>query len=342
MKVLVTGGAGYIGSHTIIDIIESTDWEIFSIDSFINSSEESFKRIERITGKRIKNFQIDLCDQEKLQSVIQEIGDIDGVIHFAALKAVGESVERPLRYYRNNLIGLLNILDICESFNIPNFIFSSSCSIYGNVKRLPVDENTPLATPESPYAATKSIGEDILKDFSKVSEVNLIALRYFNPVGAHLSGLIGENPINKPSNLFPVITQTAVGIISQMEVFGTDYNTKDGSCVRDYIHVSDIAKAHVLALRYAESKGKLNDLEFYNLGSGKGVSVLEAISEFENLSGKKLNFKLSKRRPGDVEAIYSNSLKAEKTIGWKPRFNLKDMMSSAWNWQKQLETEKNE
>ncbi len=342
MKVVVTGGAGYIGSHTIIDIVESTDWELISIDSFINSTPDTFRRVEEITGKKIANFRIDLCDRSALENEFTEIGPVDGIIHFAALKAVGESVEKPLLYFQNNITGLLNILECCDKFNIPNLIFSSSCSIYGNVAVLPVDEMTPLAKSESPYAATKAIGEEILKDFSKVSNTNLIALRYFNPVGAHSSGLIGENPINKPSNLFPVITQTAVGIIKEMQVFGANYKTRDGSCIRDYIHVSDIANAHILALKYALEQEKLENLEFYNLGSGNGVSVLEAISTFENISNLKLNYNLSDRRAGDVESIYSNSKKAKSELGWTPKFELKEMMNSAWKWQQQLEKEKNE
>lgn len=340
MKVVVTGGAGYIGSHTIIDMIESTNWDIVSIDSFINSTSDTFRRIQEITGKEIENFQIDLCDRNALQNVFSKIGPVDGIIHFAALKAVGESVEKPLLYYQNNITGLLNIIECCDKFNIPNLIFSSSCSIYGNVDVLPVDEMTPLAKSESPYAATKAMGEEILKDVAKVSSTNLIALRYFNPVGAHHSGLIGENPINKPSNLFPVITQTAVGIIKEMQVFGSDYKTRDGSCIRDYIHVSDIANAHILALKYAVDQGKLENLEFYNLGSGNGVSVLEAISTFENLSNLKLNYNFSARRAGDVESIYSNSKKAKSKLGWKTKFELTEMMSSAWKWQQQLEKEK--
>ena len=342
MKVVVTGGAGYIGSHTIIDMIESTNWDVISIDSFINSTSDTFRRIQEITGKEIENFQIDLCDRNALQNVFSKIGPVDGIIHFAALKAVGESVEKPLLYYQNNITGLLNIIECCDKFNIPNLIFSSSCSIYGNVGVLPVDELTPLAKSESPYAATKAMGEEILKDVAEISSTNLIALRYFNPVGAHHSGLIGENPINKPSNLFPVITQTAVGIIKEMQVFGSDYKTRDGSCIRDYIHVSDIANAHILALKYAVDQGKLENLEFYNLGSGNGVSILEVISTFENLSNLKLNYNLSARRAGDVESIYSNSKKAKSKLGWKTKFELTEMMSSAWNWQQQLEKEKNE
>ena len=320
MKVVVTGGAGYIGSHTIIDMIESTNWDVISIDSFINSTSDTFRRIQEITGKEIENFQIDLCDRNALQNVFSKIGPVDGIIHFAALKAVGESVEKPLLYYQNNITGLLNIIECCDKFNIPNLIFSSSCSIYGNVGVLPVDELTPLAKSESPYAATKAMGEEILKHVAEISSTNLIALRYFNPVGAHHSGLIGENPINKPSNLFPVITQTAVGIIKEMQVFGSDYKTRDGSCIRDYIHVSDIANAHILALKYAVDQGKLENLEFYNLGSGNGVSILEVLSPFDPLRPLKLPYNLSARRAGAVDSIYSNSKKAKSKLGWKTKF----------------------
>ncbi len=339
MRVLITGGAGYIGSHTIIRIIESTNWEVVSIDSFNNSSPDSFDRIERITGKRIKNHTLDLSNELETKKCFDTIGKVDGIIHFAALKAVGESVEKPLLYYKNNLQSLLNVLENCAALEIPNLIFSSSCSIYGNVTKLPVDENTPLAQSESPYAATKAMGEEILADYKKTSSTSIISLRYFNPVGAHESGLIGEYPINKPNNLFPVITQTAVGKIKQMEVFGTDYNTRDGSCVRDYIHVCDIADAHILALKSSVQRKKWKAVEFYNLGSGNGVSVLEAVSTFEQLCGRQLNYKISERRSGDVEAIYSNSEKARVDLGWTAKKDLKEMIQSAWKWQLQIEKE---
>lgn len=342
MKVIVTGGAGYIGSHTIIRILESTNWEVVSIDSYLNSRPKTFERIRQITGKTVENFEVDLANNNETLDCFKKIGKVDGVIHFAALKAVGESVEKPLFYYKNNIQGLLNVLEASVANKIPNFIFSSSCSIYGNVEKLPVDENTPLAVPESPYAATKAMGETILNDFKVASDLNITSLRYFNPVGAHESGLIGEDPINKPNNLFPVITQTAVGKIEKMSVFGDDYQTRDGSCIRDYIHVCDIADAHILSLKHAIESKNQQSVDFYNLGSGNGVSVLEAINTFEEISDKKLNYHIADRRAGDVEAIFSNSAKAHKELGWEVKNNLNDMMSSAWKWQQQLEKESNE
>ncbi|MGB0403279.1 MAG: UDP-glucose 4-epimerase GalE [Salibacteraceae bacterium] len=341
MKVLITGGAGYIGSHTILEILESKGWEIYSIDNFVNSSDTTFSRINTISGASIKNFEVDLVNLNDLKEVFKSIGSIDGIIHFAALKAVGESVEKPLWYYENNLVGLINILKCCTEFRVPNLIFSSSCSIYGNVETLPVDENTPLAKAESAYASTKSIGEEIIEHFSKVNDTKTICLRYFNPVGAHKSGLNGENPINKPNNLVPVITQFASGIIKEMSVHGTDYNTRDGSCIRDYIHVTDIAKAHIKALEYS-SKDMANNLDFFNLGSGNGVSVLEAIKSFEEVANVKLNYKLGPRRPGDVESIYSDSSKAKSLLHWETELEIKDMMSSAWKWQQNLNNEQND
>ena len=335
-KILVTGGAGYIGSHTIIELITNTDWEIISLDNFTNSSATTFDRIEAITGKKIKNYDIDLRNLLSLKKLFEDEGHIDGIIHFAALKAVGESVERPLYYYDNNFNGLVNILRCCRDYQVPNLIFSSSCSIYGNTTHLPVDEETPFAVAESPYAHTKAVGEEILKHHCQASPTKVICLRYFNPVGAHVSGKIGENPINKPNNLVPVITQTAAGIIPDMFVHGNDYNTRDGSCVRDYIHVTDIADAHIKSLQYLINEQNQEQIEYFNLGTGNGVSVLEAIHMFEKVSGAKLNYKIGPRRPGDVEAIYSNSAKALAKLNWKPVFGLKEMMESAWKWQQEI------
>ncbi|MBD80073.1 MAG: UDP-glucose 4-epimerase GalE [Crocinitomicaceae bacterium] len=335
MKVLITGGAGYIGSHTIIEILESREWEIYSIDNFCNSEEKTFDRINRITNSNIKNFPVDVCDLAQLQDAFTKIGKIDGVIHFAALKAVGESVDEPLLYYHNNIEGLVNILKCCEQFNVPNLIFSSSCSIYGNVDQLPVSESTPMARAESPYASTKVMGEEIIEHFSKVSATKCTCLRYFNPVGAHNSGLIGENPINKPNNLIPVITQFASGIIPEMYVHGTDYDTRDGSCIRDYIHVSDIARAHVMALEYSMKQNK-TFIDHINLGTGEGVSVLEAIIAFEKVAGFKLNYKIGPKRAGDVKSIYSDPKKAKDLLGWVPKLGIEEMMASSWKWQQNL------
>ncbi len=335
--IIVTGGAGYIGSHTIIELIETTSFNVISIDNYSNSTEKTFDRIELITGKKIRNYQIDICNKTELERVFEENTHIVGIIHFAAFKSVGESVTDPQKYYFNNINSLLNILDCSLKYNITNFIFSSSCSVYGNIDELPVKETTPIGKAESPYAYTKQIGEEILKDYSKAnSQLQTTALRYFNPVGAHVSGLNGELPLNKPNNLVPIITNTAIGKIAQMTVFGDDYPTRDGTCIRDYVHVSDIANAHIKALYLLiENKNKSN-FSIFNLGSGNGVSVLEAIAAFEKISGKKLNYQIGQKRDGDVGAIYSDNSFSEKTLGWTPKYNLEDMMSSAWKWELEL------
>jgi UDP-glucose 4-epimerase len=335
--IIVTGGSGYIGSHTVIELIETTSFNVVSIDNYSNSTEKTFDRIELITGKKIRNYQIDICNKTELESVFEENSNIIGIIHFAAFKSVGESVADPQKYYYNNINSLLNILDCSLKYNIANFIFSSSCSVYGNIDELPVKETTPIGKAESPYAYTKQIGEEILKDYSKAnSQLKTIALRYFNPVGAHISGLNGELPINKPNNLVPIITNTAIGKIAQMTVFGDDYPTRDGTCIRDYVHVTDIANAHIKALDFLiENKNKSN-FSIFNLGSGNGVSVLEAIAAFEKISGKKLNYQIGQKRDGDVGAIYSDNSFSEKTLGWTPKYNLEDMMSSAWKWELEL------
>lgn len=337
MKILITGGAGYIGSHTIIDVLEKTSWQIISTDNFIHSDSKTFERIKNISGKEIKNYNIDLCNLEKTKKIFSENKDIAGIIHFAALKSVPESVANPDLYYRNNNESLKNILSCVKEFGIKNFIFSSSCSVYGEIDKLPVNEETPLQKAQSPYAETKQMGEKIIIEFSKSNpEVHSISLRYFNPVGAHISGLIGEVPIGKPDNMVPSITQTAIGKLPQFNVFGNDYKTRDGSCIRDYIHVSDIANAHVLALQCLFNKKIENNYEVINLGSGKGVTVLEAVKAFEKIIGKKLNYKIASRRSGDIEAIYSDSTKAEKLLGWKPKYNIEQMMESAWKWELNL------
>lgn len=335
--IIVTGGAGYIGSHTIIELLEQTNYNIISIDNFSNSNKETFERIEKITGKTIRNLNVDICDFESLELAINSVNNIVGIIHFAAFKAVGESVTNPLAYYHNNLNSLVNILKICQTNNINNFIFSSSCSVYGNVTSLPVTEDTPFSIAESPYAHTKQIGEDIVSNFTK-SETNFnsVLLRYFNPVGAHKSGLNGELSKDKPNNLVPFITQSAMGILPPLTVFGDDYDTRDGSCIRDYIHVTDIADAHVRALNYLVSNKNSKKISVFNLGTGNGVSVLECIHSFEKVSNQKLNYKIGKRREGDVVNIYANNALAKKELNWSPKFNLDDMMLSAWNWQLNL------
>lgn len=341
MKILITGGAGYIGSHTIIDILENTNWEVISIDNFSNSTPKTYNRIAQITGKTIKHYEVDLRDLEKTQQVFNDNNDIVGIIHFAAFKSVPESVDEPLLYHDNNNNSLINILKCQQQFKVPYLIFSSSCSVYGNIDKLPVTENTILNKPESPYAYTKQIGESIVSDFIKVNPtLKAISLRYFNPVGAHKSGLNGEVPLSRPNNLLPFITQTAIGKLEQVTVFGNDYNTKDGTCVRDYIHVSDIASAHVAALKTLFENANFPNYDVINLGSGNGVSVLEIINAFEQQNNIKLNYKFGPRRQGDVESIYSDSSKALKVLGWKTNYNINDMVKSAWLWEQNLNKEK--
>ncbi len=331
-KILVTGGCGFIGAHTVVDLIEN-GYEVISIDDNSRSSDYLLEGIEKITGKRIKNYKVDLKNFDETLAVFQENEGIDGIIHFAAYKAVGESVGAPLLYYENNLFSLINVLKCVKEFNIPNFVFSSSCTVYGNPDAIPVTETSPEKPAESPYGATKQMGEKIVKDFTKAEKCNAILLRYFNPVGAHPSIQIGELPIGRPQNLVPAITQFAIGKINDMTVYGNDYPTRDGSCVRDYIHVSDIAHAHTLALEFLISKKNNSACEIFNLGSGNGVTVLEAIHAFEKVSGKKLDYKIGQRRPGDVIAIYANNNLATTALGWEVKYNLDDMMRTAWQWE---------
>jgi UDP-glucose 4-epimerase len=339
--IIVTGGAGYIGSHTIIELLQNTSYHIISIDNFSNSTKETFNRIEAITGKQVENLDIDICDLQKLELAIKQVKNPIGVIHFAAYKSVGDSVLNPLAYYHNNITSLVNILSVCKTFHIPQFIFSSSCSVYGNVSELPVTENTAFSIAESPYAHTKQIGEDIVSNFAKSeSFFNNVLLRYFNPVGAHQSGLNGELSKDKPSNLVPFITQSAIGILPPLTVFGDDYDTRDGSCIRDYIHVSDIADAHVKALNYLIEKKNSQQTSIFNLGTGNGVSVFECIHSFEKVSHQKLNYHIGKRRPGDVINIYANNTLAKSQLNWQPKYNLDDMMLSAWKWELNLKDNK--
>lgn len=334
--VIVTGGAGYIGSHTIIELIENTDFNVISIDNFSNSDKVTFERIKDITGVDVKNYNINLCDKVSLFNSIEET-NIIGVIHFAAFKSVPESVDNPMKYYKNNIDSLLNVLEFCIERDIVNLIFSSSCSVYGNINVLPVKEDTLFNKAESPYAYTKQIGERILEDFSISNpKINTISLRYFNPVGAHISGKIGESPINPPTSLVPIITQTAIGIREKMFVHGTDYETRDGSCIRDYIHVSDIAKAHIQALDYLIQKKNKAVNSIFNLGTGNGVTVIEAIEAFIKVTGLSLNVEYGPRREGDVEAIYSETSKSSSELNWKPEIDLETMMDSAWKWQQKI------
>ena len=332
-KILVTGGAGYIGSHTIIELMESAGCEVISADNYSNSTPETYVRIKNITGKTPKHYDIDLCDANTVKKMFAENKDIDGIIHFAAYKSVPESVENPDLYYHNNIDSLVNMLDAVKDYKIPNFIFSSSCSVYGDIEKLPVNEETPLH-PISPYGHTKQKGEDILQEFTRTcKETKVVSLRYFNPVGAHISGKIGEVPMQRTANLIPVITQTAIGKRKETTVFGTDYNTRDGSCIRDYVHVTDIARAHIDALAYLEKNKNAPSYSVFNLGTGSGVSVLEMIHTFEKVSGVKLNYRMGGRREGDVAAIYSDNSKVQKILGWTPKYSLDDMMLSAWKWE---------
>ncbi len=331
-KVLVTGGCGYIGSHTIISLIES-GYEPISIDNLSNSYEESLERVFQITGKKVKNHRIDLCDAPSLHTVFDQYDDIQGIIHFAALKAVGESVEKPLLYFRNNLNSLLNVMDQANRKGIDHVIFSSSCTVYGQATDLPVTEETEMKEAESPYGRTKQLSEYILKDLSEIWGINALSLRYFNPAGAHPSGLLGEAPRVAALNLVPVITETAAGKRDTCVVFGDDYDTRDGSCIRDYIHVMDLADAHTKALTYLLQNKHSSNYEVFNLGIGQGVTVLESIQAFERVTGQKLKYEIGPRRPGDVVAIYSNYDKAKKHLGWMPRFGIDDIMKSAWQWE---------
>lgn len=338
--ILITGGCGYIGSHTAIELLEENRFNVISIDNLSNATEEVLDRIEAVTGKRMTNYAIDLCDLQATREVFEANPDIVGVIHFAAFKSVGESVEQPLWYYENNFSSLINVLKCCETYGVPHVIFSSSCSIYGNVDQLPVSEDTPVKDVESPYASTKLVGERILQDFVRsCDEVKCISLRYFNPVGAHASGLNGELPGNRPSNLVPAITQTAAGLLPQLTVFGGDYETRDGSCIRDFIHVTDIAIAHIKALDYLMAEQQEAPYEVYNLGTGQGVSIFEAISAFEQVTGQQLNYVVGERRPGDVVAIYSDSSRAKERLGWEATRGIREMMASAWKWQENLSRE---
>lgn len=335
-KILVTGGSGYIGSNTIVDLVNN-GYDVISIDNFSRGHEALINGIAAILGKKVKNYAIDLCNMEDTRAVFEENKDIEGIIHFAAYKSVPESVMHPITYFRNNLDSLLNILQCAKEYDVKHFVFSSSCSVYGNAEKLPVTEETAFKPAESPYARTKQMGEDICRDFVKANpEHKVILLRYFNPVGAHSSALIGEYN-KRPENLVPVITQTAIGKRESMTVFGTDYPTRDGSCIRDYIHVSDIAHAHTLAVSKSLEESLPNACEVFNLGTGKGVTVLELIKAFEEESGKKLNYKLGERRPGDVISIYANNEKAKDLLGWQPQFGVKEMMATAWKWELYLD-----
>ncbi len=333
-KVLVTGGTGYIGSHTVVELLEK-DFEVYIIDNLSNSRIEVLDGIYAITGKQSEFEKFDLCDQDRLRTFFKNNKDIGSIIHFAAYKAVGESVEKPLKYYRNNLLSLMNLLDGMEEFHIPNLVFSSSCTVYGQAENLPVTEKTPIKPAESPYGNTKQISEEIIQDTVYSSKfIKSVSLRYFNPIGAHPSALIGELPMGVPDNLVPYITQTGIGIRDFLRVFGNDYNTPDGSAIRDYLHVVDLAKAHVMAIERLFEKKSTPSYEVFNLGTGKGVSVFEMIKSFERVSGRKLNLKVLDRRPGDIEKIWADTRHANNELGWKTESSLDEAVKTAWDWEK--------
>ncbi|MFL9844942.1 UDP-glucose 4-epimerase GalE [Flavobacterium rhizosphaerae] len=333
-KILVTGGTGYIGSHTVVELF-TAGYDVIIVDNFSNSSPGILDQIEKISGKRPEFEQLDLCESDKVKDFLSRHKDISGIIHFAAFKAVGESVQKPLKYYKNNLYSLINILEnINEKIN---FVFSSSCTVYGQPEELPVTEDAPVKPAQSPYGNTKQIGEEILSDFCDVnSTLNVISLRYFNPVGAHDSALIGELPIGVPNCLVPFITQSAIGKRGPITVYGDDYNTPDGSAVRDYIHVVDLAKAHVSAIERMESGVSESNYEVFNLGTGKGTSVFEAVNAFESSTGVKLNYSVGPRRPGDVEKVWGDVNKSAAVLGWKAGLGIDEMMKSAWEWEKYI------
>ena len=335
-KIIVTGGAGYIGSHTVVALVES-GFEPVIIDDFSNAERQVHERLESITGKSLTLHEGDCNDMNFMSGVIEKEGNIKGVIHFAAFKAVGESVQKPLAYYQNNIGSLLVLLKLMEKYNIDNFVFSSSCTVYGQPDQLPVTETTAKKPAESPYGNTKQICEEIIEDYVKsTTQFKAVSLRYFNPIGAHPSSLIGELPLGVPGNLVPFVTQTAAGLRPEIVVFGDDYNTPDGTCIRDYIHVVDLAKAHVKAIAYIQKSSQAKLYDIFNLGTGKGNSVLEVIKTFEKVTGEKLNYKIGPRRSGDVEQVYASVDKSNEVLGWTAGLDLGQALKDAWNWQKTL------
>jgi UDP-glucose 4-epimerase len=333
MKILVTGGCGYIGSHTMLDLIEN-GFEAISVDNYSNSNKSVLNYMGEYLEKEVYNYPVDLCDIEALREVFAQEKNIQGVIHFAAFKNVGESVHYPIKYFHNNLVGLLNLLQVMQENNVNQLIFSSSCSVYGNAEILPVTEQTPWQKAESPYARTKQMGEDIITDFIIANPAfKVVILRYFNPAGAHYKAGIGENSKYAAENLVPIITETALGKRKKVIVYGNDYPTRDGSCIRDYIHIMDLASAHTKSIQYLEKHSNSENPEIFNLGIGTGVSVLEAIQAFEKATGEKLNYEIGPRRAGDVVAIYANNELAAQKLNWKPQRSILEIMKSAWEWQ---------
>ena len=337
MKIFVTGGTGYIGSHTVVEL-QQAGYEVVIADNLSNSKIDVIDGIEKITGVRPAFEQLDIADSAALRDFFSRNRDINAIIHFAALKAVGESVQIPLEYYKNNLNTIINLLECMKEFNVPNLVFSSSCTVYGQADELPVSEATPRKEAESPYGNTKSISEDIMRDVARVSpELNLLALRYFNPIGAHPSAFIGELPSGVPNNLIPYLTQTVAGIREQLSVFGDDYDTPDGTPIRDYIDVVDLAKAHVIAIkRLLDGKNKAN-YEFFNIGTGSGVTVLQLINAFEKATGQKVNYKIVGRRAGDIEKVWADTTLANNELGWKAQVPLEETLANTWRWQQKLD-----
>lgn len=335
-QILVTGGTGYIGSHTAVEL-QNAGYEVVLVDNLSNSSIDVLDGIEKISGIRPAFEQFDLVDKDKVDALFAKYPNIEAIIHFAASKAVGESVEKPLLYYRNNLVSLINILECQIKFGVDNIVFSSSCTVYGQPDQLPVTELTPRKDAESPYGNTKRVNEDILHDTIAANpQIKGVALRYFNPVGAHPSALIGELPLGVPANLVPFITQTAAGLRDELKVFGSDYDTPDGSAIRDYINVVDLAKAHVVAVERLLKKKNKAGFEIFNLGTGTGVSVLEAVTAFEKSTGVKLKYKIVGRRAGDIEKIWADTTYANQELGWKAETGIEETMLSAWKWEKKL------
>ena len=338
-RILVTGGTGFIGSHTVVEL-QNSGYDVVIIDNLSNSSADVVDGIEKITGIRPDFEQLDCLDYEGLDNVFAKYGNIKSIIHFAASKAVGESVQKPLLYYRNNLVSLINLLELMPKHGVKGIVFSSSCTVYGQPDVLPVTESAPIKTAESPYGNTKQINEEIIRDTIKSgSPIQAILLRYFNPIGAHPTAIIGEMPNGVPQNLIPFLTQTAIGIREKLSVFGDDYNTPDGSCIRDYINVVDLAKAHVVAIDRILQDKQGEQVEVFDIGTGRGLSVLELIHAFEESTGVKLNYQIVGRRAGDIEQVWANPDKANNVLGWKAESTIEDTLRSAWKWQQRLREE---
>ena len=335
MKILVTGGLGFIGSHTVVEL-QNEGFEVIALDNLSNSSIDVLDGIKKITGKKPIFENIDLRDKSAVQNFFKKYNDVKGIIHFAASKAVGESVENPLLYYENNINTLVYLLQEMANLSPANFIFSSSCTVYGQAEKMPITEDASVQPANSPYGNTKQIGEEIIIDVAKVTNINAVLLRYFNPIGAHSSAEIGELPLGIPQNLVPFITQTAFGLRKELSVYGNDYPTHDGTCIRDYIHVVDLAKAHVIALQRLLKKQNLEKVETFNLGTGTGSSVLEVINAFEKVSKQKLPYKIVGRREGDVISAYANTDKANKVLGWTAKLTLEDALEDAWKWEQKV------